>query len=105
MEFTNTDVEILKRKVLKKKTWGNWYHNSANNTLQNARTRYYIDLDTLITSRDLVDWIFQVANKTSTTRVEIADMIYALEYLLEPQKQKATDNNVIKLVTQGVTND
>jgi|TARA_R100000541_G_scaffold34462_1_gene42884 hypothetical protein len=105
MEFIDTDVKILKRKVKKKNKWGNWYHKSANNTLQNTRTRYYIDLDTLKTSRDLVDWIFQVANKTSTTRVEIADMIYALEYLLEPQNQKVTDNNVIRLVTQGVTND
>ena len=69
----------------KKGNYGPWQFHRNNLILRHAKTGYEIDLEECGTSAEILDWIFQVAGKSWATDKTIADLIRALEDLIDPQ--------------------
>lgn len=67
-------------------SWGCWQLKLSNLTLeQTCRPWYYIDLERCRTSAAVLDWICQVAGKQWATNDVLADLVRALDDLLQPQ--------------------
>ena len=69
--------------------FGGWEFYDSSLTLRrtgNAKTGggYEIDLETCTTSAEMLDWIFQIRNKTWGGDA-VADLVWAFEVLLHPQ--------------------
>lgn len=66
-------------------TWGNWQYDAKWMVLTFLPEDYEIDLEECTTSAQLLDWIFQISNKTWMTEKDRSDMLLALNDLLRPQ--------------------
>lgn len=68
-------------------TWGKWRYNAHNLTLEygNGFNPYYLDLEECKNSAGLLDWIFQVCNKSWMTTDERGHLLEAIDDLLHPQ--------------------
>lgn len=67
--------------------WGSWLYDHSNFTLtwHDPEGEYEIDLETITTSAEMLDWIFQVQGKGWMTAKGLADLLQAFEDLLHPQ--------------------
>ena len=66
--------------------WGRWEFDAKRLCLVfQGIGGYEVDLEKMSTSAQMLDWIFQVSNKTWAERKDVGDLIQALEDLLQPQ--------------------
>lgn len=69
-----------------KEQWGNWRLDRECEVLQYAPPNgYWIPLNQITTSAQLLDWIFQISRKSSADAVMVRDLLTALEDLFHPQ--------------------
>lgn len=73
-----------RRAQARSKRWGSWRLVPGNLTLENDNT-YYVDLEDMRTSAEILDWIFQVRDKPWATPEVMADLLRALRDILDPQ--------------------
>ena len=70
-----------------KTTWGRWTFNDANSCLETVIAPatgaiYQISVDEITTSAEMLDWLFQVEEKTWATSADVGDLISAFVALL-----------------------
>ena len=69
--------------------WGYWELDTTELTLtfdpSDHGREYWIRLDTINTSAQMLDWIFQLSGKTWMTPKDRADLLDAFEDILDPQ--------------------
>jgi hypothetical protein len=65
--------------------YGGWEYKKSNNTLTYKACRYEIDLDEITSSAVMLDFIFQINSKKWGKGHCIADLIEALDDVLDPQ--------------------
>jgi hypothetical protein len=68
--------------------WGKWEFDAESLVLkyrESGRNEYEIDLQSMTSSAEMIDWIFQLSMKTWVSRQEIGDLVRALDDLLRPQ--------------------
>lgn len=65
--------------------WGNWYLDIETLTLCFKGSDYYIDLELIDSSAQMLDWIFQIAEKTTYTAKDAKDLLRALSDIFDPQ--------------------
>ncbi|WP_373478829.1 hypothetical protein [Geminocystis sp.] len=70
---------------MKKKNWGDWFLNEKNLTLTNKTNDYEIDLETIKSSADILDWIYQVFKKQWNDQQIMYDLLCAFQDLFKPQ--------------------
>ena len=46
---------------------------------------YAVDVERMITSAEVLDWVFQVQNKSWATETVVADLIQWIQVLIDPQ--------------------
>src|SRR5215472_6262323 len=74
--------------------YGVWHFNRKNLALElygkaNGYPKsnpYCIDLEHIYTSAQMLDWIFQISNKTWGTARVMKDLLVAFEHIFRPQK-------------------
>jgi hypothetical protein len=66
-------------------SWGPWFLDRETLVLRNTDEDYEVDLEECATSSQLLDWIVQVADKSSASDASIAGLIRALIDVLDPQ--------------------
>ena len=59
-------------------TWGRWTFNPDNACLETAAPWYQIPVYELTTSAEILDWIFQVQEKTWSSSEDIGDLVAAI---------------------------
>lgn len=67
--------------------WGNWVLNRRLLTLTttDGGYAYEIDLEDITDSAQMLDWIFQIHNKTWNNGQTVSDLVRAFEDLFSPQ--------------------
>jgi|SRR6185369_8654607 hypothetical protein len=69
--------------------WGNWEFDAERLVLvysqEGRRERYEIDLESMTTSAEMLDLIFQMHIKTWIDRKDIGDLVQALDDLFHPE--------------------
>lgn len=81
-------TEVLAEVLAGHVTWGPWYYNPGNRTLVftgEPTYSYEVDLDTMKDSASVLDWIAQVAGKTTFTVADIGHFVRALNEVLQLQ--------------------
>jgi len=73
--------------------WGNWSFDATNLTLVHENEKYEIDLETINSSSEMLDWIFQICNKEWGTPQVVYDLLTAFEEILEPQSNYCSFGN------------
>jgi hypothetical protein len=70
-----------------KKQWGHWTLITSTWVLRfnNAGWEYEIDLETITSSSQMLDWIFQVLGKSYICGDDITNLLHALRELFDPQ--------------------
>jgi len=66
-------------------THGQWKHNHTDHTLNFGRGLYTIDLLMIHSSAELLDWIFQINQKTWATAIVMQDLLNAFDEIFDPQ--------------------
>jgi len=83
-------TKAVRRKAeLRRKTkWGRWTLDRSELTLTHTHDhhRYEVDLAECTSSAGVLDWIFQLHEKTWMTPKDMRDLIEALSYIVDPQK-------------------
>ena len=62
-----------------------WVYRRDNNTLEHRTGVYYVDLDRCESSAAVLDWLFQIFNKTWCTPKTIFDFMTHLQERIRPQ--------------------
>jgi hypothetical protein len=62
-----------------------WQYDVERLVLVHNETGYEVDLERMRSSAEMLDWIFQIRPKRWVTSKTMADLLEALEILLEPQ--------------------
>lgn len=70
-------------------SWGDWRFDPIGHTL--ACDGYEIDLEEIKSSAAILDWLFQVAGKSWATPQVLADLVEALDEVLDPQANFCSD--------------
>ena len=69
--------------------WGHWKFDAKNLVLtyfnDQGQSYYEINLESMTSSAQMLDWIFQVNMKTWASRKDIGDFVQALDDLFMPQ--------------------
>ena len=65
--------------------WGEWVLNKETMALVHAPTDYYVDLEEITSSAQILDWIFQIRLKQWATPKVITDLLEAFKTILDPQ--------------------
>lgn len=73
--------------------WGNWSFDATNLTLVHENEKYEVDLETINSSSEMLDWIFQIRNKEWGTPQAVYDLLTAFEEILEPQSNYCSFGN------------
>jgi hypothetical protein len=87
-EFFKEGDIALKTK-LKQNKWGRWKYNPATHCLEIEKqeggyiSHYEVDLDRCNTGAELLDWIYQVKDKNWISPDDVADLVYAVDDILE----------------------
>ncbi len=70
-------------------TWGKWKLTLSTCELKYVvgpgQSLYNIDLETITSSSQMLDWIFQLRGKTYITSQDLADLLHAFKDLFDPQ--------------------
>lgn len=77
-------VDRERREQARSKRWGSWRLVPENLTLEHDNT-YYIDLEDMTNSAEMLDWIFQVRDKPWATAEVMSDLLRAFYDILDPQ--------------------
>ena len=77
-------VDRNRRAQARSKRWGSWRLVPENLTLEHDST-YYVDLEDMRTSAEVLDWIFQVRDKPWAAAEVLSDLLRALCDILDPQ--------------------
>jgi hypothetical protein len=77
-------------KMKAQKRWGNWVLNEDNLTLEHYRPGYkswdyWVDLERCVTPAALLDWIFQILDRSFGGTEDIANFLRAVDDILYPQ--------------------
>jgi hypothetical protein len=75
----------LHREKVKTPTWGEWILNKDTMALVHAPTDYYVDLEEITSSAQILDWIFQIRQKQWANPKVMADLLEAFKTILDPQ--------------------
>ena len=79
-----TYFKIRRRKpLLHRQRWGDWWLDAKRLCLVLRRNVYEVDLETIDSSAELLDWIFQV--RKWATPEELVDLLTAFHDILHPQ--------------------
>ena len=65
--------------------WGNWELDLTNMCLFNAHAGYGIDLEGVHSSAAILDWVFQIRNKSWADAGTMHDLLRAIDDVLCPQ--------------------
>jgi len=65
--------------------WGKWKFDAERLALVFGNGEYEVDLENMNSSAQMLDWIFQISNKSWATRKDVGDLVQALQDLLSPQ--------------------
>lgn len=82
-EVTKSAVRTLRAKQ-RRRRWGRW-HLEKDLVLAHKEPRYYIDLETMNSSAEMLDMIFQVNKKSWRKPSDISNLIQAFDDILDPQ--------------------
>jgi hypothetical protein len=95
-ESTTTIIDVFSKKwdrlqeeKIRKNKWGRWTYNPANHCLEivkyigSSKFPYEVDLDRCNKSSKLLDWIYQVQGKTWISPDDVADLVYAVDDILD----------------------
>ena len=66
-------------------TWGRWTFNPSNSCLETHITStalYQVDVEEMTNSASILDWIFQVSEKTWASSQDTGDLVKAIVELL-----------------------
>jgi hypothetical protein len=67
--------------------WGVWRLEKSNSTLCHARrSSFYVELDTITTTGQMLDSIFEVSQKSWVTREDVGNLVDALDALFDPRQ-------------------
>lgn len=66
-------------------TWGNWRLDVSNLTLNHKTDGYYIDLESIDGSAEMLDWIMQINAKSWATTEDKGNLVEALNAIFYPQ--------------------
>lgn len=69
------------------KAYGNWIFDEASFELRHKPTGYFIDLDSVTSTGEMLDWIMQIAKKTSKhySNADLGALCRAFSDLLDAQ--------------------
>lgn len=73
---------------MKKLQWGNWHLNSRTLELiyrAGYNQLYEIDLETITSSSQMLDWLLQIKGKAWASNQDITDLLQAFKELFDPQ--------------------
>ena len=65
--------------------WGNWRLKVDNLTLEHKDGKYYVDLESVVSSAELADWIFQISMKSWASTEDVGNLVRALDAIFYPQ--------------------
>jgi len=95
------EAESNRTERIKKSQWGYWKYNPNNLTLEIAKkgaypksNPYYVDLEQCNTSAEMLDWIFQLKNKTWCSDKDIADLLRAFDDLMDTVQGKVCSGGI-----------
>jgi hypothetical protein len=74
-------------------TWGNWRLNFSNLTLDYIPHRYEIDLESIDSSSEMADWIFQISMKSWASAQDLGNLVLAIEAIFYPQANLCSGGN------------
>jgi hypothetical protein len=86
--------ERLHKEKIKKNKWGRWKYNPATHCLEIVKHvgghifSYEVDLNRCNTGAKLLDWIYQVQGKSDISPDDVADLIYAVDDILDVVQSK-----------------
>jgi hypothetical protein len=64
--------------------WGPWVYR-ANRTLEHADGHYWVDMDRMGTSAEILDWLAQVSKKRWCTRATAGWLLQAIDEIIDVQ--------------------
>jgi hypothetical protein len=70
---------------IRKTQWGNWKLDRTAQTLDHAVESYFVPLGDMRSAAAMLDWIFQLQQKTWVTPQDISDFLEALDDIFHPQ--------------------
>jgi len=79
---------------IKENKWGRWKYNPGTHDLEIVKQlgghkfTYGVDLDRCNTGAKLLDWIYQVQGKNWISPDDVADLVYAVEDILDVVQSK-----------------
>jgi hypothetical protein len=62
--------------------WGKWTLNPDNGCLETDNGAYQIPVDEMLDSASILDWIFQISEKTWATSEVVGDLVKAISDIL-----------------------
>jgi len=90
-------------KVIRKGKWGHWKYNPDNLTLEfkkivgGRHVNYYeVDLEQCKNSAQILDWIFQIKEKSWCSDKDIADLLRAFNDLMQGVQSKVCSGGIDK---------
>ena len=93
--------KIHKERIQKNK-WGRWKYNTATHCLEivkyigSHKFSYEVGLDRCYNSSHLLDWIYQVKGKNWISQDDVADLVYAVDDILNIVQSKLCSNGTNK---------
>ena len=88
MEDVKTYDELLeeqeqeRKKCKKNLKMGNWTYRPRNLTLFNHKVRYEVDLETMTDSAKVLDWIFQIEEKSNPKLMDLENFVRLLSWAI-----------------------
>ena len=79
---------------IKKNRWGRWQYNPSSHCLEIVKQKgghkftYEVDLNRCNTGAKLLDWIYQVQGKNWISPDDVADLVYAVDDILDVVQSK-----------------
>ena len=92
--FPLSKWERLHKKKIQTNKWGRWKYNPAAHCLEIVKYigghtfSYEVDLDRCNTGAKLLDWIYQVHGKNDISPDDVADLVYAVDDILDGVQSK-----------------
>jgi len=77
--------EIMAMKFPKRRKIGNWRIRRGLKVIEWKESGYEIPFESLRTCAGMLDWVFQIANKTTMSNEDVRDFLTALDEVFDPQ--------------------
>jgi hypothetical protein len=88
--------------------WDRWYLDPRSLSLiiklfsDTSSYTYEVDLETCVTSAEVLDWICQISGKEWSTAAVLAGLVYALDDVLKPQAHLCSDGRHKRMATSKI---